>query len=809
MLKNHALQNLKDPNMSYMTNIKFKIVQDRYLKHFLFIAFFLGVYSLKAQQIVTPIVLKTKPFKMGKVRLLDGPFKHAEQVEAAYLLKLEPDRLLSGFRKEAGLEPKAPKYEGWESEGVAGHTLGHYLSACAMYYATSKNTRYLERVNTIINELELCQNANGDGYVAATPGGKKIFQEVAAGNIRSQGFDLNGGWVPLYVMHKVLAGLIDAYQFVGNKKALSVANSLGIWLCKTFSQLDDEKMQLVLACEFGGMNEALANLYEITHNANFLKLAKRFDDHKYIMDALSQKKDELEGKHANTQIPKIIGAARLYELTGNKRDSVIANFFWNTVVKHHTYVNGGNSDGEHFGAPDKLNERLGTSTTETCNTYNMLKLTTHLFSLQAKPEYSDYYERAVFNHVLASQNPIDGMCTYYTPLVSGAIKIYMSPFNSFVCCSGSGMENHVKYGDFIYSRGSDKSLFVNLFIPSVVDWEDQGITLTQTTDIPSSNTSDLSIETKTPKHCIIRIRNPKWATKTTIKINNKTISINALRDSYISLERTWQNGDKIEITFDMDLYTVAMPDNPDRVGIFYGPALLGGELGKNEPDLTKDIPVLITNKRPISQWLTKVSDKPLQFKTKGVASPADITLIPFYNMHHQHYVVYWDVFDQQQWAKTEKAYKTELARLQQLDKITMDLITLGEMQPERDHNFRGEGLGNGMSNKKKWRAAWVGGWFAFDMKVLPDAPVDLLVTYWGGETPEKEFEISIDNQILITQKISNNKPGEFFEMSYQIPQEQTKGKDKVTIKFKGVNKNWTGAIYNARVIKRQKEITVD
>ncbi len=343
----------------------------------------------------------------------------------------------------------------------------------------------------------------------------------------------------------------------------------------------------------------------------------------------------------------------------------------------------------------------------------------------------------------------------------------------------------------------------------MVDWEEQGITLTQTTDIPSSNTSSLSIETKAPKHCTIRIRNPKWATKTKIKINNKTISLKASHDSYISLERTWQNGDKIEITFDMDLYTVAMPDNPDRVGIFYGPALLSGELGKNEPDLAKDIPVLITNKRPIAQWLTKVSDKPLQFKTKGVASPADITLIPFYNMHHQYYVVYWDIFDQQQWAKTEKAYKAELARLQQLDKITMDFITLGEMQPERDHNLRGESLGNGMSNKKKWRAAWAGGWFAFDMKVLTDAPVDLLVTYWGGESPEKEFEISIDDKILVTQKINNNKPGEFFEISYQIPQEQTKGKDKVTIKYKGTNKNWTGAIYNARVIKRQKEKTVD
>lgn len=774
------------------------------LKKFLFTVFVLAMYSLNAQQVVTPTALKTKPFKISKVHLLNGPFKHAEEVEAAYLLKLEPDRLLSGFRMEAGLKPKAPKYEGWESQGVAGHTLGHYLSACAMYYATSKDIRYLERINYIINELVICQNANGDGYLAATPNGKAIFREVAAGDIRSQGFDLNGGWVPLYVIHKVLAGLIDAYQFAGNEKALYVATRLGDWMYKTFAHLNNKKMQLVLACEFGGMNEALANLYGITHSTKYLNLAKRFDNHQSIMDPLSQEKDELEGKHANTQVPKIVGAARLYELTGSKRDSVIAGFFWKTVVNNHTYVNGGNSDGEHFGTPGKLNDRLGTSTTETCNTYNMLKLTKHLFSWQARPEYADYYERAVFNHILASQDPIDGMCTYYTPLASGTIKTYMSPFNSFVCCSGSGMENHVKYGEFIYSEGLDNSLFVNLFISSVVDWNEQGVTLRQITDIPSSNTTNLSIETKSPKNCIVRIRNPKWATKIKITINNKTIKLKAENDSYISLERIWKNGDRIEITFDMDLYTVAMPDNPDRVGIFYGPVLLSGELGKNEPNLAKDVPVLITNHRPIAQWLVKVSDKPLQFKTVGVASPEDITLIPFYKMHHQYYIVYWDIFDRQKWVKSEEAYKAELERLQKLDKITIDYITLGEMQPERDHNLRGDALGNGIFNKKKWRAAWAGGWLSFDLKVLPDVPVDLIVTYWGGETPEKEFEILIDDKILVTQKINNNKPGEFFEISYQIPPEQTKGKDLITIKFKGINNNWTGPIFSSRIIKRQK-----
>ena len=754
-----------------------------------------------ARLVITPATLKTNFFKMDEVKLTKGPFKHAEEKEAEYLLQLEPDRLLSGFHSEAGLKPKAAKYEGWESLGVAGHSLGHYLSACAMYYATSKDERYLHRVTYIVDELELCQKASGDGYLAATPNGKKIFNEIAAGDVHSQGFDLNGGWVPLYVMHKVLAGLNDAYLYAGNKKALTVASKLGDWMYKTFNGLEDKKMQLVLACEFGGMNEALANLYGFTSNKNYLELAKKFDNHKAIMDSLVRQKDDLEGKHANTQVPKIVGSARLYELTHDKRDSVIATFFWNTVLKNHTYVNGGNSDGEHFGIPGKLNDRLSTSTTETCNTYNMLKLTRHLFSWQAKPEYSDYYERAVYNHILASQNPEDGMCTYYTPLVSGAKKGYLSPFNSFACCSGSGMENHVKYGDFIYSKGLDGSIFVNLFIPSELDWKEKGIKLIQDTEIPSSNTTNFTIKTDLTKRCVIRVRHPKWATEMRVKVNGHSVSSHSSKDSYVSLDRIWNNKDRIDVSFEMELYTVSMPDNPNRVGLFYGPVLLSGDLGKEELNMATDIPVLVNNNRPISQWLVKVSDYPLKFKTKDVGIPKDVTLIPFYTMNHQFYIVYWDLFTQGGWEKNQKAYQAELQRLKELEKITVDYITLGEMQPERDHNLRGEGFGNGMFNKKKWRAAWIGGWFSYDMKVFPDEAMNLIVTYWGGETPEREFDILINDKVFARQKLYQNKPGEFFEVVYPIPNELTKGKETITVKFKGVPSNWTGAIYNSRITK--------
>lgn len=754
------------------------------------------------RQVVTP-VLSTKPFRMNEVTVTKGPFKHAEEKEAAYLLELEPDRFLSGFRSEAGLTPKAPKYEGWESLGVAGHTLGHYLSACAMYYATSGDKRFKQRLDYMVSQLDSCQKANGNGYLAATPGGKKIFEEVAAGKIYSQGFDLNGGWVPLYVMHKVLAGLIDTYQYAGNEQALMVAEELAGWMCRTFSHLTEEQMQQVLACEFGGMNEALANLYVYTKDEKVLALARRFDNHKAIMDSLALGVDALEGKHANTQVPKVIGAARLYELTGSKRDSAIATFFWHTVVANHSYVNGGNSDGEHFGLPGKLNERLSTSNTETCNTYNMLKLTRHLFTWQSLPEYSAYYERAVFNHILASQNPDDGMCTYYTPLISGGKKEYLSPFRSFCCCSGSGMENHVKYGDFIYSEGCDSSLFVNLFIPSQLKWTNRRMVIVQDTDIPTSDKTILTVQTEQPQTVVFRLRYPEWAESMSIKVNGSSVSLNTSGRGYVSMEREWEDGDRVEITFKIKFYTVAMPDNDKRVGLFYGPILLAGELGEEEPDMEKDIPVLVTDHKPVEEWLEKVSDSPLRFQTKGVGEPEDASLIPFHAMHHQHYAVYWDLFTTEEWKDMQEAYKKELKRLQELDKITVDYITLGEMQPERDHNLRGKNIGNGISHRKKWRAAWIGGWFEFDMKVLPDVPQNLRVTYWGGETEHLEFDIYVDGKVLARQQLYQNSPGYFFEVEYPLPANLIRGKNRITIRFKGVPGSWTGAVYNVRLTKRE------
>ncbi|MBC8097275.1 MAG: glycoside hydrolase family 127 protein, partial [Akkermansiaceae bacterium] len=422
-------------------------------------------HGLKIQPVAPP---QARTFSAASVRLLSGPFKQGQDLAAKYLLSLEADRFLAWFRKEAGLVPKATNYGGWEAQGIAGHSLGHYLTGCALAYAATGDPQFLDRVNYIVTELAECQKAGGTGYIAAIPGGKKAYAEVAAGDIRSKGFDLNGIWVPNYTMHKVFAGLRDAYRLGGNPQALEVSKSLADWFEKTHAGLNEEQMQKILAAEHGGLNETFADLYADTGDERYLKLARRFH-HKAILDPLARGEDILPGKHANTQIPKLIGLATLYELTGDRGDRAGAQFFWDRVVHHHSYVTGGHCDGEHFGAADRLNNRLSSNTTETCNVYNMLKLTEHVFGWNPSADAADFYERALLNHIRSSQHP-DGRVIYNLSLKPGFHKEYQSPYDGFTCCVGSGMENHVRYGEGIYFHNDD-NLWVNLFIASEVNWK--------------------------------------------------------------------------------------------------------------------------------------------------------------------------------------------------------------------------------------------------------------------------------------------------------------------------------------------------
>ena len=501
---------------------------------------------------IKPVVpVKAYAFNLNDVKITGGIFKKAMDLDGAYLLEIEPDRLLHRFREYAGLPAKGEIYGGWEKETISGHTLGHYLSACAMMYASTNDKRFKEKADYIVSELAVCQQARKTGYVGAVPNEDTVFAQVARGEIRSHGFDLNGAWVPWYTMHKVMAGLLDTYLYCDNKQAIIILNKLGIWIDRELKDLTGEQLQKMLDCEHGGMNEVLVNMYAVTGNKNYLQLSYKFH-HKVVLDSLAKQKDVMQGRHSNTNIPKIIGAERRYQLTGDTKDSTIADYFWHTIVNHHTYVNGGNSNYEYLGDEDKLNDRLSDNTTETCNTYNMLKLTRQLFAFNPRPEYADFYERALYNHILASQEPDSGMMCYFVPLRMGGKKMYSDKFNSFWCCVGSGIENHSKYGEAIYYGSADGGLFVNLFIPSQLNWKEKNITVTQSTAFPESNNSSLTIAASRPASFALYIRNPWWSgNNVMIKVNGNQVQAKKAANGYFAVSRTWKNNDKVDIVFDM------------------------------------------------------------------------------------------------------------------------------------------------------------------------------------------------------------------------------------------------------------------
>lgn len=755
----------------------------------------LGKYKVRPA-----IDFKATPFDLRNVRLLDGsPFKQAMEVNAEYLLELDADRLLHRWRKNAGLEPKAPLYGGWEA--TSSHMLGHYLSACAIMYAASGDERFLEKVNYVVRELAECQEARKTGYVGGIPNEDEIFNQVAAGNIHSGGFDLNGGWVPWYMIHKVWDGLLDAYLYCDNKLAKEVVVKLSDWAYHKFKDLPEVKFQEMLEAEFGGMNESLAEVYAITGDKRYLELAYRFE-HKKIIDPLAEQIDQLGGLHANTQIPKILGSARLYEFTGSKRDHTVADFFWNAVVKHHSYVNGGNSNFEYFSQRDQLASQLSTNTSETCNTYNMLKLTDYLFSWNPSVEYIDYYERALYNHILASQHPETGMFCYYVALESGREKKFSTPFESFWCCVGTGIENHVKYGESIYYKGDDESLYVNLFIPSELKWKSKGVTIRQETKYPEEEKTLITISGRKSVKFPIHIRYPAWATKgMEIKINEVTVQHKATPGSYLTIERKWKEGDEIEVFMPMNLYTEALPGAQNKLAILYGPVLLSGELGEKELR-PLELPVLVANDKPVNDWVKSVEGKPLLFQTAKIGKPKDLQLIPFYEMYDQKHVVYWDLFSEEEWKEKKAAYEAEVKELADIERRTVDVMRLGEMQPERDHNLKGDNSGVGEFGGKKFRDAPNGGWFSFEMKCDPLAPLELHSTYYGSDGGNRKFDILVDGVKIATEHLKGEKPREFVVHVYPIPQELTKGKESITVRFQAHPGNIAGGSYGCKLVKR-------
>lgn len=747
------------------------------------------------------------PFDLAEVKLLGGPFKHATDLNAQSLLNYQPDRMLANFRKAAGLEPKAEHFGGWEAQTISGHTLGHYLSACALMYRTTGDQRFLDRVNYIVDELALCQEADGSGFLGAFPDGKKILtEEVAKGDIRSQGFDLNGIWVPFYNQHKTMAGLRDAYHLCGNEKALTVNQKLADWIGTIVSGLNEEQIQNILNCEHGGINETLADLYADTGEERYLALSRVFH-HKEILEPLADGQDILPNKHANTQVPKLIGLARRYELTLDQRDLAAASFFWDRVAHHHSYVTGGNSNHEYFGRPDQLRNRLSNETTETCNVYNMLKLSDHLFQIEAQAKVGDFYERALFNQILSSQHPGDGRVIYNLSLEMGGTKEYQDP-EWFTCCIGTGMENHSKYGGAIYYH-NDQELFVNQFIASELTWEEKGLKLKQETTFPDQQGATLVFSVSEPTALTLRIRYPYWADKNgvSVQVNGKTQKITETPGSFIAIRRYWEDGDKVTLKMPFTLRLETMPDDTDRVAVMYGPLVLAGDLGPaDDPNAhTPDyVPYFFTENRDPNAWIKPVAGEVNTFKTEGVGKPRDVVLKPFYRTHERRYSVYWDLFNQQKWDEKQAAYQAELAEKKKLESLTHDFLQLGEMQPEREHKLEGDNTFPQDFQDRKMRGAERGGWFGFEMSVISDQPMALAIEYWGGFTGSKTFDIQVDGQTIATENISGKADGRFITITYPVPPELTQGKKKVKIKFMPHTGHRAGPVFSVRMIRGEQ-----
>ncbi len=758
--------------------------------------------------------LVAQPFPLSEVHLLGGAFEACHEATAKYLLSLEPERLLSGFRVNSGLPARAEIYGGWETGGLSGHSLGHYLSACAQEYARTGDQRFREKVVQVVEGLQECQRNRPDGFLSAFRFDRHfdrlkldaIWADVKAGNLRSGGFDLNGMWSPWYVHHKVLAGLLDANALCGSHDALEVAKRFADWAYEETKNLSPAQWQKMLGTEYGGMNESLAELFSRTHESKYLELSKKFYDDR-VLEPLSKGEDDLSGKHSNTQIPKIIGLARLYELTGELKDRTTAAFFWDRIVNHRTYAIGGNSNGEYLGPADQLSERITTNTCETCNTYNMLKLTRHLFAWDPKAAEMDFYERAYYNHILGSQDPATGMVTYFVPLKTGASRQYSDPENDFTCCHGTGMENHTKHGDAAYFHDGAKTLWLNLFMPTELDWKQAGLKLRQDTQFPYSNKVTVTVIEGKPKTFNMLVRHPGWAKgEIQFKINGRVVAHSTQPSSYASIQRLWKKGDRLEFNLPMSLTKEATPDNSKRVALLYGPIVLAADMGPAH-DLsiagsTERTPVLVSNERPLPEWLHPVKDKPLEFTTHNGAKPTDLKFEPFYSLHHERYGVYFNEFSEPEWEAKEVEYRAEEARVKDLESRTIDNMLIGQMQPERDHNLTQDRNDVREQDGRGTRQPLLNGWFEFDMKVDGAQTADLILTYWGDDRNHPDFTILVDGKEIASETLNSRPLNRYFDVSYAIPESATTGKRVVRIRIQPRDGHVGPSVGGTRTVKR-------
>ena len=767
--------------------------------------------------------LYSDEFPLGDVTLLDGPLKKARDLNIRTLLQYDCDRLLAPYRKEAGLQPKAKAYPNWD--GLDGHVGGHYLTAMAINAATG-NDECRKRMEYMISELQECADANvrnhptwGKGYVGGMPGSDKLWSTFKQGNFSTY----FGSWAPFYNLHKMYAGLRDAWVYCGNEQARKLFLGFCDWAIDLTAQLSDQQMEQMLGNEHGGMNEVLADAYAMTGEQKYLDVAYRFS-HRRLLTPMSQRQDCLDNMHANTQVPKVVGFERIAELGGNETYHDASIFFWDIVTGERSLAFGGNSRREHFpskeACTDFINDIDGP---ETCNTNNMLKLTEDLHRHNPEARFADYYELATFNHILSSQHPQHGGYVYFTPARPRHYRNYSAPNEAMWCCVGTGMENHGKYGQFIYTKVND-ALYVNLFVSSELNWREKGMTLRQETQFPYGESSRITI-TGGKGQFPIQVRYPVWVTKGafSVKVNGKPVNIISGPSSYVTIDRRWKKGDVIDISFPMHNSVSYLPNVPQYIALMHGPILLGMKTGTEDlAHLVADdsrfgqyaggkklpidqAPILINNDiQQIASQLQPIEGKPLHFRlTTRMENAIQGELQPFFEIHDSRYMMYW-------LALSEDNYKGYLDRLAQAEKDrqalearTVDKVQPGEQQPETDHKMETDRSFTGNTNDVFYRDARDGHYFSYLMQTGGNEQLSLRLKYWGvGEWKSHEFDIFVDD--VLVKSVNNTgkyRISEFKHEEYELPAEVLKGKTQVRVKFVAKPRKQIGEIYEVRLIK--------
>lgn len=763
-------------------------------------------------------------FSLEQVRLTSGsPFSHAQQTNIRYIEQLQPDKLLSPFLREAGLPVKAESYGNWENTGLDGHIGGHYLSALSLAYEATGDAEMKRRLDYMINELRRAQLKNGNGYVGGIPGGMQMWADIKAGKIKADLFSLNDHWVPWYNIHKTFAGIRDAYQLGHNELAKVMLVDLGKWAKDLVANLSDEQIQTMLISEHGGMNEVFADMYKITGDKDYLKLAEQFSQ-KIILDPLLKHEDKLNGLHANTQIPKVIGYLRVSEEEHKQDWHDAAEFFWETVTKHRSVSIGGNSVREHFHDSKDFSSMMeDVEGPETCNTYNMLKLSKMLYQESGDTRYLDFYERATFNHILSSQNPDNGGLVYFTAMRPGHYRMYSDVDKSMWCCVGSGIENHSKYGEMIYAH-EDNELLINMFIGSTLNWPEQGLSVTQSTHFPDQNAMTLTIDKASGKgKQAISIRVPAWMNGVApqLLLNGKAVKAEQRRAGYLTLERSWQAGDKLEFSFGVQPTLEQLPDGSNYYSVLYGPVVLaskvepfanekldfianGSRMGHIAAGPTcppEALPIMVGEPQSFLKGLKRLPGEQLAFEAEqGVREkdqPKKIDLVPFFRIHESRYEVYLPQMSAAKYPEFMAEAKAKEAAAEQLAQQTLDKINPGEQQPEAEHNFAGEGSRAGVNKGVHWRDS--SDWFAYDLTDKQGEAKTLRITYFGGDV-HRTFDILLNDQLLQTVEMKEGHGDSMYEVDYAIPANMVT-KQGYRLKFVAKPGSIAGGIYGIRLLK--------